>query len=629
MRTPSSAPAANPASRNAPTMNPRRQPLTASSTVNAMTIQSRVVMRSGNTAPHSMATLSTTSFDRRRRLARHGLPVAALAAVSFAVGLVIGAGHVSSEQRVVERLAAAWRKGDYVGIWATMTPEARQRYTAAAVRQAYRSAAATATSRSMTIGKPRHDGDAYLLPVAVRTAAFGTVRGNVRLPLIGSGESARVDWEPDLTFPGIPRGETIHRTTELPRRAALLARDGTPLARGPDRGSPLGEAARAVVGELGPPPTDRTSDLYARGYPAEAQVGVSGLAGIFEPRLAGRPGGRLFAGSRVLASTRPVEAPSVRTSIDPRVQQAAITALAGRLGGVLALRPRSGEILAVAGIPFSGLQPPGSTFKLVTTTAVLENGVAKPSTTFPYASSAQLSGVDLANANGESCGGTLAQAFATSCNSVFAPLGVKLGADKLVATARRYGFDKPAPVTGAATSTIPPADQIGDDLAVGASAIGQGRIQATVLQMASIASTIALGGRRPLLRLSVGGTPRRGPRVTSARVARQLRRMMVGVVNGGTGRNAAIPGVTVAGKTGTAELRTTVPCKPDPANPESCPADQQANDPTDTDAWFVGFAPAREPRVAVGVLLVRSGAGGDTAAPAARDVMLAALQRPA
>jgi cell division protein FtsI/penicillin-binding protein 2 len=290
--------------------------------------------------------------------------------------------------------------------------------------------------------------------------------------------------------------------------------------------------------------------------------------------------------------------------------------------------PATGEILGVAGIPFSGLQPPGSTFKLVTTTGVLENGLAKPGTTFPYATSAQLSGVDLANANGESCGGTLAQAFATSCNSVFAPLGVKLGAGKLVETARRYGFDKPAPIEGAATSTIPAADQIGDDLAVGASAIGQGKVQATVLQMATIASTIALGGRRPLLRLTVDHTPRRGPRVTSARVARQIRQMMVGVVAGGTGRNAAIPGVTVAGKTGTAELQTTVPCKPDPANPESCPADQQAGDPTDTDAWFVGFAPSRSPRVVVGVLLVRSGAGGDTAAPAARDVMLAALQRP-
>src|SRR3954469_8956000 len=167
MRLPRSAPTANPASCNAPTMNPCRRPLTASSTVNATTIQSRVVMRSGNTAPHSMASLSATSSDRRRRLARHGLPVAALAAASFAVGLVVGAGHVPSEQRVVERLAAAWRKGDYAGIWAVLTPEAQRRYDAAAVGRAYRSAAATATARSLATGKPRHDGDAYLLPVSI------------------------------------------------------------------------------------------------------------------------------------------------------------------------------------------------------------------------------------------------------------------------------------------------------------------------------------------------------------------------------------------------------------------------------------------------------------------------------
>jgi cell division protein FtsI/penicillin-binding protein 2 len=578
-----------------------------------------------------MSSRAASFSVRRRRLARRGLPVAALAGVSFAVGIVVGAGHVSGEQRVVERLADAWGKQDYAGIWAVLTPEAQHRYDAAAVGRAYRSAADTATVRSMTIGHPRRDGDAYLLPVTVQTVAFATVRGTVRLPLVGEGDAARVDWAPYLTFPGVPRGERVQRITELPRRAALLARDGTVLARGPDRSSPLGDVARAVVGELGAPPPDRAGALYARGYPADATVGVSGLERIYETRLAGRPGGQLIAGGRVLASTRPQPAPPVRTSIDPQVQRAAVTALAGRLGGVLALRPRSGEILAVAGIPFSGLQPPGSTFKLVTVTAVLERGIAKPGTTFPYATSANLAGVELANANGESCGGTLAQAFATSCNSVFAPLGAKLGATRLVAAARKYGFDEPAPIPGAATSTVPPADQIGDDLAVGASAIGQGRVQATVLQMTSIAATIALGGTRPVLRLSVGGgAAKRGPRVTTARVARQIRRMMVGVVTGGTGRNAAISGVPVAGKTGTAELRTTVPCKPDPAvpeNPESCPESGLANDPTDTDAWFVGFAPARSPRIVVGVLLVRSGAGGDTAAPAARQVMIAGLQR--
>jgi cell division protein FtsI/penicillin-binding protein 2 len=94
--------------------------------------------------------------------------------------------------------------------------------------------------------------------------------------------------------------------------------------------------------------------------------------------------------------------------------------------------------------------------------------------------------------------------------------------------------------------------------------------------------------------------------------------MMIEVVRDGTGVAAQIPGTTVAGKTGTAELRSTEPCQPEPDNPESC-ADEiaQQDDTTDTTAWFTAFAPAEKPRVVVGVMLVASGAGGDTAAPAA------------
>jgi peptidoglycan glycosyltransferase len=292
--------------------------------------------------------------------------------------------------------------------------------------------------------------------------------------------------------------------------------------------------------------------------------------------------------------------------------------------------PDTGEILAATGIAFSGLQPPGSTFKIITLAGALQNGIASKRSTYPVQTETFLEGVSLSNANGESCGGTLTQSFAHSCNSVFAPLGAELGANRLVSISERFGFNKPAPIVGAATSTIPPASELVGDLVLGSSAIGQGKVQATTLQMTMVAAAIGLDGRlpKPTLAYTPDAGPSLGAEATSAKVARQVRRMMIEVVRDGTGGAAAIPGVTVAGKTGTAELRSTEPCQPEPDNPESC-ADEiaQADDTTDTTAWFTALAPADDPEIAVGVMLVASGTGGDTAAPAARSVLQAALAR--
>src|SRR5205814_383853 len=115
-------------------------------------------------------------------------------------------------------------------------------------------------------------------------------------------------------------------------------------------------------------------------------------------------------------------------------------------------------------IGLNGLQPPGSTFKMVTLAGVLAAGVADPHSTFPYETYATLDGVQLHNANGEECGGTLEHAFAVSCNSVFTPLGVKLGAARLVQAAEDFGFNRAPGIVGAATSTLPAASELTGEL---------------------------------------------------------------------------------------------------------------------------------------------------------------------
>ena len=422
-----------------------------------------------------------------------------------------------------------------------------------------------------TAAEPR-DGR-VAVPVVVHTRVFDDLRGTITFPVERSGETAHVAWTPDLRLPGLRPDERVHRRVlRQPRRASVLDADGRRLSR-------TGSAAALAEG---------LEERYAR-------------------RLGGRPGAELRYGRRVISKVGMVRGRSVRTTIRPSLQTAATAALGDRLGGVAAIRPRNGEVLAMAGLGVSGPQPPGSVFKIVTLAGSLEAGVTEPDATFPVQTAATLAGVKLRNAGDEACGGSLTQSFAHSCNSVFGPLGAKLGARRLVRVAERFGFNEKLPLPGFKPSSIP--HELADDLAVGASAIGQDRDLATPLTMASVGATIANRGVRHRPRL-VRSEPRAHRRVVRPAVAAQVRDMMLAVVSGGTGTAAALPGVEVAGKTGTAELVPTADAASNPAN---------------TDAWFVAFAPASAPKVAVAVMLVGAGQGGASAAPIARDVLAAAL----
>jgi peptidoglycan glycosyltransferase len=559
------------------------------------------------------------SLDRSTPLARRKLAVrtlAAVAAVAFIVGLVVGAVTPTGPERTVRAFASAWERGDYARMYSMLTPAARRRVSPTTFRAAYLAADATATALTIQAGKVKGAGNGARVEIAVRTRIFGVVRGTVMVPVVDD----HVDWAPHLVFPGIPRGGALTRRTQAPERARILARDRRTIVSGPASARVVapGSPAASIVGTVAPPATSTDSSAaYARGFPPGTPVGVSGLERALEAYVAGRPGGELLAGGRRLAVSRPRPAHAVRSSIDLRIQAAAVQALGGRFGGIAALDPGTGRVRALAGIAFSAPQPPGSTFKIITATAALQAHAVKPTTSFPVETKAVIDGVDLQNANGESCGGSFSEAFAQSCNSVFAPLGVRVGAARLVASAERFGFNEMPGVLGAAVSSIPPAAEIDSPLAVGSTAIGQGKVLATPLEMAVVADTIASRGvRHPVTLLERGGG---GPgiRVTPRRVAKTVEELMIGVVDHGTGTAASLAPIQVAGKTGTAELRTTVG-QPPPGNQSAAPG-------SDTDAWFAAYAPTRHPRIAVGVLFVKAGAGGTTAAPAARIVLAAGV----
>src|SRR5579875_2151645 len=355
---------------------------------------------------------------RRARLARRALPIALLAAAAFAAGLVLAAGAGADRRALAIGYVRAWSRNDYAAMYRLLSLSSRARISPSAFAARVRAAAQTATLRSLApTGASGPSGEVVSVRVRVRTRLFGTLREPLRVYIDSSGTAIR--FTSTLLFPGLEPGERLTRRSALAPRAAILASNGVPLAEGPDRYSPIPQVAQQIVGTLGPIPASQRASYLAAGYPANARVGQDGLERIFQDQLAGRPGGTLLAGRRVLARAAPRAGHTVRTTIDPALEQAAITALAGRYGGIVVMNPHTGGVLAAVGLAFTDAQPPGSTMKIITTSAVLTAGLATPSSTFPIQTGVTIDGYTLHNASDEACGGTLVNAFAVSCNSVF------------------------------------------------------------------------------------------------------------------------------------------------------------------------------------------------------------------
>jgi penicillin-binding protein A len=273
------------------------------------------------------------------------------------------------------------------------------------------------------------------------------------------------------------------------------------------------------------------------------------------------------------------------------------------------------------------LYPPGSTFKVVTATAALDSGKITPESIIDGSSPREISGVPLENAGGQSFGPiSFTDALTNSVNTVFAQVGERTGRSTLVEYMKRYGFYEDPQLDYPGTQMIPSGiingdgDYVEDGFDVGRVAIGQGglegEIRAAPLQMAEVAATVANDGRlmKPQLtdrvirkdgRVAERIEPDLQSRVMKPETAEQLTQMMSRVVEEGTGTAAALSGITVAGKTGTAEVG---------ANREF------------TQPWFIAFAPVDNPRMAIAVTVERTtGQGGTVAAPIAKQVLEALL----
>jgi penicillin-binding protein A len=352
---------------------------------------------------------------------------------------------------------------------------------------------------------------------------------------------------------------------------------------------------------------------------------------------------------------RATEGRDVVTNLDVAGTEAAVAGLAGRKGSVVAIEPQTGKVRVMVSIPeydpnqvpdafrsinrnpdqpllnrsTQELYPPGSTFKVVTAAAALDSGRVRPDSIIDGSSPKTISGVPLENSGGQSFGAiSFTDALTNSVNTVFAQVGEDVGRETLVEYMRRFGFYEDPELDYPDFQMIPSGilngdgDFVDDGFDVGRVAIGQGglegEIRSSPLQMALVAAAIANEGRlmRPQLtdsvlrkdgRVAERIRPDLQSQVMKPETAEQLTAMMSRVVEEGTGTAAALSGIPVAGKTGTAEVGEFREF---------------------TQPWFICFAPVEDPQLAVAVTLERQPAGsqgGTVAAPIAKSVLEAVL----
>ncbi|HDH03871.1 MAG TPA: penicillin-binding protein 2 [Actinobacteria bacterium] len=430
---------------------------------------------------------------------------------------------------------------------------------------------------------------------------------------------------------------------------------------GRERGLIL-SADNIVLARSVPDPADPQSFLreYPQGDIYAHTVGYSsflfGDTGVERIRAQDLTSGRDLTVSGIiqalLGGDEPAE--SVQLTLNDALQRVAADALGTQAGAVVAIDPATGAVLAMVSSPsfdpnllvgdsaqtametlredpdqpllsraISESYAPGSTFKTIVASAAIETGGAGPETIFPNPSELELplSTATIQNYRGVLCGSgdtvTLEIAFLRSCNVTFALLGMNLGEEAVIGQAEQYGFNRDTPFDlPVLNSAVPTPDDLNGDLAALAqNSLGERDVQATAFQMALVATAIANDGRlmEPFLvakGFNADSTLRweREPEFLSqpigAGTAQILGEMMERVVTQGTGTRAQIPGIRVAGKTGTAEVGGGPP-----------------------HAWFVGFAPVGNPRIAIAVVVADGGdvgenaTGGVVAAPIARTVI--------